>query len=324
MFNYLIRRILYAVPILIGVLLLTFVLFFASQTPESLAARVLGPNARAEAKKEWIARRGYDKPLLVNTQPGARIWDSQFCNFIWRVSHFDLGLSDKTGESLNSKFAEGAIPSLCITLPAFLVGLCFSIGLALYQVFVRNSALDRLGTFVCVALMSIPAMVYIIFGQSVLTLALNWFPVSGFSRNAVSGVKFLVMPVLLMIVMRLGAEVRLYRAIFLEEIAQDYIRTARAKGVSNQRLLLTHVLKNGLIALITLLVAQLPMLILGSLLIESFFGIPGLGGMLFNAFQQGDLAVVQAMVFLSSLLYIVGLTLTDILYAAADPRIRLS
>ena len=158
MFNYLIRRILYAVPILIGVLLLTFVLFFASQTPESLAARVLGPNARAEAKKEWIARRGYDKPLLVNTQPGARIWDSQFCNFIWRVSHFDLGLSDKTGESLNSKFAEGAIPSLCITLPAFLVGLCFSIGLALYQVFVRNSALDRLGTFVCVALMSIPAM----------------------------------------------------------------------------------------------------------------------------------------------------------------------
>jgi peptide/nickel transport system permease protein len=119
--------------------------------------------------------------------------------------------------------------------------------------------------------------------------------------------------------MRLGSEVRLYRAIFIEEIAQDYVRTARAKGVSNPRLLLTHVLKNGLIALITLLVAQLPMLILGSLLIESFFGIPGLGGMLFTAFTQGDLAVVQAMVFLSS-----GLTLTDILYAAVDPRIRIS
>ena len=247
MFNYLLRRMLYAVPILIGVLLITFVLFFASQTPESLATRVLGPNARPEAKKEWIARRGYDKPLLYNTQPGASLLDSQFCNFIGRLSRFDLGLSDKTGESINSKVAEGAVPSLCITLPAFLVGLCFSIGLALYQVFVRNSALDRLGTFLCVALMSIPSMVYIIFGQSVLTLALNWFPVSGFSRDGLSGVKFLIMPVLLMIVMRLGSEVRLYRAIFIEEIAQDYVRTARAKGVSNPRLLLTHVLKNGLI-----------------------------------------------------------------------------
>ncbi len=324
MFSYLLRRILYSVPILLGVVLLTFVLFFAAQTPKDLARKVLGQNAREEAKLEWIHRRGYDKPLLFNTQPGAALLDSQFCNFVNRLAHFDLGLSDKTGESLNEKFAEGAVPSLCITLPAFLVGICLSVGLALYQVFVRESVLDRLGTFICVALMSVPAMVYIIFGQSVLTLALNWFPVSGFSREGFSSAKFLIMPVILMVVMRLGSEVRLYRAIFIEEIGQDYIRTARAKGVSNPRLLLTHVLKNGMIALITLVVAQLPMLILGSLLIESFFGIPGLGGMLFNAFQQGDLAIVQAMVFITSLLYIIGLTLTDILYAAVDPRIRLS
>jgi len=124
--------------------------------------------------------------------------------------------------------------------------------------------------------------------------------------------------------MHLGYDVRLYRAVFLEEIAQDYVRTARAKGVPNARLLMVHVLKNGMISLITLVVAHLPLLILGSLLVESFFGIPGLGNLLVSAIGTGDLAVIRATTFLTSILYIIGLTLTDICYAMVDPRIRLS
>jgi peptide/nickel transport system permease protein len=180
------------------------------------------------------------------------------------------------------------------------------------------------GVFICVALMSIPAMVYIIFGQGVIALTLNYFPAFGFSLAGWSTLKFLILPVILMVVIALGREVRLYRAIFMEEIQQDYIRTAQAKGVPNSKLLLKHVLKNGMIALITLTVSSLPLLILGSLLIENFFGIPGLGNALFVAIQTTDFATVRAFVFLGALLIQVGYIATDICYALVDPRIRLS
>jgi peptide/nickel transport system permease protein len=199
-----------------------------------------------------------------------------------------------------------------------------AVGFALFLVFVRKSALDTGGVIVCVALMSIPPMVYIIFGQAVIALAFNYFPAFGYQMRGISDIRFLLLPVSLMIVISLGSDVRLYRAVFLEEISQDYVRTAQAKGVPNARLLLVHVLKNGMIALITYVVAALPLLILGSLLVENFFGIPGLGNTLVAAIQKSDLAVIRSTTFLTSILYIVGLTATDICYAAADPRIRLS
>ena len=240
-----------------------------------------------------------------------------------RYATLDLGVSDVTGRELNTVFREGAVPSLMLTLPAFIIGIFFAVGLALFLVFVRNSALDTAGVFLCVALMSIPAMVYIIFGQAVVALGLNYFPAFGFDRGLAS-LRFLILPVSLIVIINLGYDVQLYRAIFLEEIAQDYIRTARAKGLSTFRLLFVHLLKNGMIALITLLVARLPLLILGALLVESFFGIPGLGNVLVNAIQTQDLAAVNAVTFLTSILYIIGLTLTDVCYAMVDPRIRLS
>jgi peptide/nickel transport system permease protein len=172
--------------------------------------------------------------------------------------------------------------------------------------------------------MSVPPMVYIIFGQAVVALGLNYFPASGFDTHGWNAFRFLLLPVSLVVIMHLGYDVRMYRAIFLEEIAQDYIRTARAKGMTNRRLLLVHVLKNGMIALITLVVANLPVLILGALLVENFFGIPGLGNTLVDAIQTQDLAVVNGITFLTAILYIIGLTITDICYALADPRIRLS
>lgn len=329
MFSYLLRRLLYAPLIIFGVMLLTFVLFFVVQSPEVSARNVLGKRATPKTVADWLHKRGYDKPLFLNTggpKAGASTgtFDTIFFNEMRKLATFNLGVSDVTGRELKEVFSEGALPSLLITLPAYLAGIVMAVGFALYLVFVRKSMLDTTGVFICVGLMSIPPMVYIIFGQAVVALAFNYFPAFGFEMRDFSSVRFLLLPVAIMIIISLGRETRLYRAVFLEEIGQDYVRTAQAKGVSNSRVLTVHVLKNGMIALITYVVAQLPLLILGSLLVENFFGIPGLGNTLVLAIQTSDLAVVRSTTFLTSILYIIGLTLTDICYALVDPRIRLS
>ena len=323
MLSYLVRRLLYVPLILLGVMLLTFVLSFVVQSPEERARAVLDKKATPEAIRNYLHTRGYDKPLLVNHDPGASWHDSIFFNEMTNLARLRLGKSDITGEPLADKFLAGAGPSLAITLPAALLGLFLAVSLALYLVLVRYSALDRAGTVGCVVLMSIVPMLYIFGGQKLLATGLNWFPVSGYDLTQWSGLRFLVLPVAVFCIVNLGDETRLYRTVFLEEIAQDYVRTARAKGVDNLRLLFTHVLKNGLISLITLVVAHLPLLVLGSLLIENYFSIPGLGNLLASALQSGDFAVVRASVFLGAVLYQAGLIATDICYALADPRIRL-
>ncbi len=324
MFSYLLRRILYAIPILLGVILITFLLSFVVQSPATRAKVILGKRATPAAIADWMHHRGYDKPRFFNTKSGESLLDSQFFNHVKKLATFRLGVSDVTGRDLKEVFKEGAIPSLLITMPAFFVGIALAVSIALYQVFVRDTPLDTFGALAAVAMMSLPPMVWIIFGQAVVALSLNYFPAFGYDLHGLSTVKFLILPIALIAVMGLGADVRLYRAIFLEEIAQDYIRTAQAKGVSNSRLLFVHVLKNGMISLITLIVAHLPLLVMGSLLVENFFGIPGLGNTLFLAIQQGDFATVFASVYLGSILYLIGLILTDICYALVDPRIRLS
>ena len=323
MFAYLIRRLFFFVPIVLGVMVVTFFLFFVVQSPESMAKRVLGPKATAQAVKDWLQNRGYDKPLFLNRQEGAPWHDSLFVNQMVRLARFDLGKSDVTSRPLAEVFKEGMLPSLLLTVPAFCVGIIVSVGVALYLVFVRNGAVDFAASVVCVGLMSVPVMVYIIAGQFFAAQVLNYFPAFGFQMQGLSTAKYLILPVALMVVSGLGADVRLFRAMFIEEMGQDYIRTARAKGVSSAMVLLKHVFKNGLINLITLVVASMPFLIMGSLVLENFFGIPGLGNVLFTAIQAPDFAVVQVSVFLGSLLYLGGLLLTDICYAWADPRIRL-
>jgi peptide/nickel transport system permease protein len=329
MFSYLLRRLLYAPLIILGVMLLTFVLFFVVQSPETSARNVLGKRATPKTIGDWLHKRGYDKPLFLNTggaKAGASTgtFDTIFINEMRKLATFDLGVSDVTGRELKEVFREGALPSLLITLPAYLVGIAMAVGFALYLVFVRKSMLDTTGVFICVGLMSVPPMVYIIFGQAVVALTFNYFPAFGFEMRDFTSTRFLLLPIAIMIIISLGRETRLYRAVFLEEIGQDYVRTAQAKGLSNSRVLTVHVLKNGMIALITYVVAQLPLLILGSLLVENFFGIPGLGNQLALAIQTSDLAVVRSTTFLTSILYIIGLTLTDVCYALVDPRIRLS
>lgn len=335
MFAYLIRRLAYTPLIIFGVMLLTFAMFFIVQKPEMQARNILGKRATPQTVYDWLHKRGYDKPIFLNVGQKREAYDGHpfdshgpfdtiFFNQLRRFATLDLGVSDVTGRELRTIFKEGAIPSAFLMLPALLVGFIVATGFALYLVFVRNSALDTAGIFLCVALMSIPPMVYIIFGQAIVAIGLNYFPAYGFDLEGWTTARFLILPVGLVIVFHLGHDTRLYRAIFLEEIGQDYVRTARAKGLSNARVLLVHVLKNGMIALITLVVTLLPLVILGSILVESFFGIPGLGNLLVNAIQTGDRAVIAATTLLTSILYIIGLTLTDICYALVDPRIRLS
>jgi peptide/nickel transport system permease protein len=312
MLAYIVRRLLYAIPILFGVVLITFLLFHMVMSPQEAARHALGDKASQKARDEWIKAEGRDKPM-----------HEQFGTHIKRLVTFDFKPSNITKRSMGETFREGVGPSLCVTIPGFFVGVLAALALALYQVFVRNSAADRTITLLCVMMMSIPAMVYIIFGQAVIALGLNWFPVSGF-EGGWGILKFLILPVAIMAIINLGHNGRLYRAVFLEEIAQDYVRTAHAKGVPAPRVLGRHVLKNGLIALITLIVGQLPKLIMGSLLIESFFSIPGIGNVLFTAIRTSDDPVVLASVYLGAIFYLIALILTDILYAIADPRIRLS
>ena len=322
MLNYLIRRILYMVPIILGVMVITFLLFYVVNTPAQMAKRILGPKASVETVQNWLHNRGYDKPTWVNTS-GGNPFDSQFFHSLRQFATFDLGASDSTGEPVLTMVKRGAVPSLLLTLPAFVIGIALSLGISLLLVFVRESLIDRWGVVIAVATMSIPITVYVIFGQWIAANYFNYFPAFGFVREGFSTARFIALPVSIMILSGLGADVRIYRAILLEEVRADYIRTAQAKGASNARVLLVHVLKNGLISLVTLVVASLPFLIMGTLVIESFFGVPGLGNMMTTAIQTSDFALIRADVYLGSLLFLFGLLLTDICYAAADPRIRL-
>lgn len=321
--NYILRRLLSAIPIIFGVMLLTFLLFFVIQTPRAMALRILGPKTPPEAVQNWLHNRGYDKPSFVNLRPGEHWWDSQFVNHMRSLATFDLGRSYFTQEPVSEMFKRGMLPSLLITLPAFVVGLALAVSAALLLVMVRDSWLDLAGALACVVMMSVPYMAYVIFGQWLMGVKLPWFPAFGFDLSGFGTVRFLVLPVALAVFAGLGSDVRLYRAIFLEEIRQDYVRTALAKGASGRRVLFVHVLKNGMISLVTLVVASLPFLIMGSLVLESFFGIPGLGNLMMDAIRTSDFAVVRASVYLGSLLYLGGLLLTDVAYALVDPRVRL-
>lgn len=323
MFVYLIRRLLYMIPILLGVMIFTFLLFNVVNKPQQMALNILGPKASPQAIENWLHNRGYDKPLFLNREPGKNLLDSQFFDSLRRMAVFDLGVSDATGEPVLGMLKRGILPSLLITIPAFVVGLTLALGLSLMLVFVRDSQIDLWGVILAVATMSIPITVYVIFGQWVAANLLNYFPAFGFDLEGFSTIRFIALPVVIMVVSGIGGDLRLYRTIFLEEIRADYIRTAQAKGASSARVLLVHVLKNGMIAIITLVVASLPFLIMGTLVIENFFGIPGLGSMVVDAITTSDFALIRANVYVGSLLFLFGLLLTDICYAIADPRIRL-
>jgi peptide/nickel transport system permease protein len=323
MIAYIVRRVLYAVPILIGVNLLTFALFFLVNTPEDMARLQLGARRiTAEAVEKWKAEHGYDKPMWYNDRaPGAgRVTDTVFYEKSVRLFAFDFGNADD-GRSIRHEIATRMWPSLAVQLPVFVVGLAVNITFALLMAFFRATYLDFWGVVLCVAMMSISSLFYIIGGQYVFSKIWNLVPISGYSSGA-DAYKFLVLPVVIGAVSGIGSGARWYRTIFLEEVGKDYVRTARAKGLAETTVMFRHVLKNGLIPILTGAVVVIPALFMGALIMESFFGIPGLGSYTIDAIQNQDFSVVRSMVFLGAVLYIVGLLLTDISYTMADPRVR--
>jgi peptide/nickel transport system permease protein len=323
MLAYILRRLLYAIPILIGVNLITFALFFVVNTPDDMARMQLGvKRVTPEAIEKWKAERGYDKPLFINAAaPGLGVLtDTVLFAKSARMFIGDFGRAED-GRDIAREITSRMGPSLAIALPTFILGLFVTVSLALLLAFFRASALDFWGVVLCVAMMSISGLFYIIGGQYLISKLWRLVPISGYSGE-LDAWKFLILPVLIGVISGIGSSVRWYRTIFLEEIGKDYVRTARAKGLSELTVMFRHVLRNAMIPILTGVVVVIPLLFMGSLLTESFFGIPGLGSYTIDAISAQDFAVVRAMVFIGSVLYIVGLILTDISYTFVDPRIR--
>lgn len=323
MLGYIIRRLLYMLPILMGINIIIFALFFIVNTPDDIARMHLGQKHVSEMEiQNWKRHHGYDKPLFYNKEKTGipSFTETIFFQKSIRLFVFDFGRSD-SGRDISSDVMQRMWPSLAIAVPSLLVGLFVNICFALLIVFFRGTYLDTIGVVLCVMMMSISLLFYIIGAQYLLAKVFKWVPISGYLPNW-HVLKFLILPVLIGVIGGIGSGTRWYRTLFIEEVNKDYVRTARSKGISELKILFTHVLPNAMIPILTGVVVVLPLLFLGSLLTESFFGIPGLGSYTIDAIQQQDFAIVRSMVFLGSFLYVIGLIITDISYTMVDPRVR--
>jgi peptide/nickel transport system permease protein len=325
MLGYLVRRALYAVLILVGVNLLTFTLFFAVNSPDNIARlNIGGKRVTADAIEKWKVEHGYDKPLWFDAKAdgAATITHTIFYDRSLRLFKLEFGASD-SGRDIRHEIGTRIIASAALAVPMLMLTVLVSIAFALLLTFFRASYLDFWGTVLCVVMMSISSLFYIIMAQWFFGKLLQVVPLSGFVPG-LDLFKFLVLPLVVGIVYQLGSEARLYRAMLLEEIGKDYVRTARAKGLTEAAVLFRHVLRNAWLPVLTHVGALLPYAFLGSIVFESFFGIPGLGTYVIEAIAGQDFAIVHTMVFLGSLLYILAYLVTDIAYTFADPRVRLS
>ncbi len=310
-YHYIIRRLLYAVPILVGVTLVIFVLFHVTAGDPTLI--LLGKYATLQQMAELRHELGIDKPLLL-----------QYLDTLKATFTLQFGRSWSTNQPIAQMIQVGAYASLTLSIPAFVLASLLAIAMALLAAFFRDTLLDRSLVVISVIMMSISVLAYILFGQWVFAYKLGWFEIAGYEYGFPDFLPYVVLPAMIWIVLSIGPDVRFYRTIILDEVHQDYVRTARAKGLANRTILFKHVLKNAMIPIITNLVTQIPSLILGALLIENFFGIPGLGNITLQAINNSDFPVIKAMTILSSMLYIIFNVITDILYTLVDPRVKLN
>ncbi len=327
MLSTIVRRLGYGVLILIGVNLATFFLFFTVNTPDDMARLNIGGKRVTQAQiVKWKAERGYDKPLYVNEarQGSERYTDTIFWDRSVSLFTLNFGRSDsESAGDIGYQVRERMAVSLQLAVPLFILQVIASTVFALLLVMLRQTRLDAWGVVLCVLMLSISSLFYIIVGQYFFSRVLGLAPISGYAPG-LDAAKFLVLPIALSLLARLGGEARLYRAMFLEEMGRDYVRTARAKGLGEPRVLFGHVLRNALIPIVTSAGGYLPYVFLGSLVFESFFGLPGLGAYVIDAISNQDFAVVRTMVFLGSLLYVLSYIAIDIAYTWIDPRVRLS
>lgn len=310
MARFLARRLLYMIPIFFGVTLITFILFnVAGGDP---AARAVGRYATPEQIRVMQIEMGLDKPLV-----------GQYFDMVKQIFTGDFGRSWSSKQQISSLITNGIGPSLTVTLPGFLISLLITIPLSLLLAHKRKTHFDKAVIVTCLALISLSSVVYVLAGQYVLAYKLGMFPISGWDSSWDGRWQYATLPILIMVSLSMGSYILFFRTVFLDEMFQDYVRTARSKGLSNAKILLKHVLRNALVPIITLVVLQIPFLITGSLLIESFYGIPGLGNLIFQAIQEADFPVIKAMTIVSAILYMIFQLISDLLYAVVDPKIRL-
>jgi peptide/nickel transport system permease protein len=314
---YIIRRLLSVIPITIGVMFITFFVFRVVGGNPSY--RIAGKNATPARIAQISHEHGYDKPLFLNLRQFPRdLLDAQFPQVCWKLVHFDFGESVVTKQHVSTMLREGALPSLCVTTPLFAIELVLGITLALLAAYYRGGWIDRGLVLLSVVGMSVSSLVYIMLAQYWLASEWRLFPVWGFESP-----RYLVLPVLVGVIAGVGAEVRFYRTVMLDEIYQEYVRTARAKGVSSRAILFRHVLRNAMIPILTNVIIAIPFLYTGALLLENFFGIPGLGRLTVMALFNFDDDVVFATTFIGAILFVLFNAITDIAYTWADPRIRI-
>ena len=324
---YLVRRVLYGILVLLGVNLFTFFLFFSVNTPDDMARlNIGGKRVSQDQIQKWKAERGYDKPLYFNEkeQGTEKITNTIFWDRSVSLFALNFGRADgEAGGDISFEIKTRMVASFLLALPTLILTVLGTVTFALLLTFFRNTVVDFWGVVLCVVMLSISALFYIIVGQFFFSKLMKLFPISGFSTG-IDLLKFLVLPVMLSLFARLGGDARLNRAMFLEEVSRDYVRTARAKGLPESVVLFKHVLKNALIPIMTNIGAYLPYVFMGSLVFESFFGIPGLGSYVIDAIGGQDFAIVRTMVFIGSVLYIASYIIIDILYTVVDPRVRLA
>ncbi len=308
---FILRRLWQMIPTLLGVILLVFFLFnFVGGDPAYLlAGKIANPEQIANIRRQL----GIDQPYYV------QLW-----LFIRQVLTGDFGVSWSTNEPVATIFASRIGPSLIVLVPMMLIETVLSIVIALAVAYVRGSLTDRSIMIACTVAMSVSLLVYIIVGQYVLAYQLSWFPVQGWGDGFFENLfKYSALPILLGVIVGLAPNIRLYRTFVLDEIHQDYVRTARAKGLSDNAVMLKHVLRNALIPIITNLMIYLPGLLVGHFLIERFFSIPGIGREVILAVERSDFPVIKAITVYVALATMVVNLLADLLYKAVDPRVQL-
>lgn len=310
LYFYIIRRLLYIIPVLLGVCLIIFLIF--NVVAPDPAHILLGRHATVEQIETLHRELGMDRPF----------WE-QYFSIVKSAFTFDFGYSWSSKQQIWEMIKVGAIPSLSVTFPLFLIVNILSISIALLVSFYRGKLIDKAVLLISIGTMSIPSLAYILFGQWFFAYKLGWFEISGYEHGFPNFVPYVILPIILYIAVLWGPDTRFYRSVILDEIYQDYVRTARAKGVTELRVMFKHVLKNAMIPILTYVIIQIPFLVLGLILAEAFFSIPGLGGLTIKAINTSDFPVIKAMTILSAVGFITFGLITDVLYTVVDPRMRL-
>jgi peptide/nickel transport system permease protein len=308
---YIVRRLWQMIPTLLGVILLIFVIFnWVGGDP----AYILAGKISSKEQIENIRRQlGVDQPAIV------QLWI-----FIKQVLTANFGASWSTNEAVSNIFATRLGPSLTVLVPILILETLFSVVIALGVAYVRGSLTDRMVMVACTVAMSISLLVYIIVGQYLFAYKLGWFPVQGWGESFTQNLfVYAALPVLLGLAVSVAPSTRLYRTFFLDEVNQDYVRTARAKGLSENRTMLVHVLRNALIPIITNVMTNLPGLLIGAFLIERFFSIPGIGREVILAVERSDFPVIKAITIYVAIATMFINLLADLMYRAVDPRVQL-